>query len=258
MTQVNPGLTGLEEWFPLDETSGNRIGIHSGWEMRDINTVLYGSGIKNNAADFEVSSNESLKDDTAAHFNVGDEDFSIILWHKPESQLSTRLLLARYYFSAGNYRQFYIGLNSSFSYHPTFVVSNDGSSFGRVSWPSALSNGTFYMIAAQHDSVNDKIRISIDAGAWEEADWSNGVFQTTSNRLEIGSYDGSASMADGLIDEVVLAKTLYSLDNLEWFYNGGAGRSYAELIASGLPRVKTYHTRRGINLLGRQGRRLVY
>lgn len=239
---VNPGLTGLEEWFPLNEESGDRTGAHAEWTLTDTNTVGYAAGIKGNAADFEVSNpNEYLISTSGSNFNVGDEDFSIVFWIKPESQLSSRFLVNKYY-TSGNNRQFYTSLLQANSYHPTFVVSDDGTynagHYGMVEWGSALSNGSWYMIVAVHDSVNNLLKISVNAGAWVTQAWSTGVYQTTSNRLQLGAYDVDSLEHDGLMDEVVLAKRAYSLDHVEWFYNSGAGRTYAELV-TGPPGIKT-------------------
>lgn len=228
MTAVNPGIVGLQHWWTMNEASGNRADSYGGVTLTDVNTCGSAAGVKSNAADFIAANAENLSCTDTATLSMGDIDFSISFWMSPD------LVAGTYYFMAkgpntGTAVQ-YEFFHSLIAGVLTFYVAN-GSAGAGAAWGSGLSADTMYHVLSVHDAANNKVKISVNNGAFVEQALTTGSQNTTNDFsiARLGEYNGL--YYDGLIDEVSVWKTALSLANGEFLYNGGAGVTYTDLLA---------------------------
>ena len=88
------------------------------------------------------------------------------------------------------------------------------------------SVGTWYMINAYHDSVNNIIGIAVNNGTPNTAAYSGGVRDGTA-AFELGR-SGGGNYLNGRLDNVAVWKKVLSADQRTWLYNSGLGRRYSE------------------------------
>lgn len=219
----------------LDEASGDRADQVGSSTLTDLNTVGSAAGKFGNAADFEADTSEALicAGDNAA-LSMGDVDFTLRCWVKLESKGATRGILAKWNASSSN-REYALIYNTSNDRYE-FYVSSNGTAIANVTANNhgSPSTGTWYLIHAWHDSVNNQIGISVNAGTANTASYSSGVFDGASS-FSIGYYVGGTQLyMDGLIDDAVVLKN-YVMSSAERTadYNGGTGVAFANWATSG-------------------------
>jgi len=112
-----------------------------------------------------------------------------------------------------------------------FYVSADGTAANVLTSAFAPSLATWYFIVAIHDPVNDIISFIIDNGTPETKAHSTNIFDGTAE-LRIGRR-GNADSADlsGLFDQYGLWNVVLSPGLITQLFNGGAGLSYAQILA---------------------------
>ena len=229
---TNPTETGLEAWWALEEGSGTRLDeTANNNDLADNNTVTSATGKKGDAADFERATTEFLDIADNASLSFGDEDFSIGLWFKMESDPGLMYVINKYDLGAGN-AEYAIRIPNDEI--PEFEVSSDGSAGTSVQQGSALSAGNWYFVVGVHDATANTVGISIDGAAISTASHTTGCNDNTS-RFLIGARDhnsGQLNYYDGLADEAFVYRKALSQDNIDWLYNGGNGRTFSELSAA--------------------------
>lgn len=225
---ISPGSTNLVACWDLDETSGVRYDYtDNNNDLADGNTVLYGSGISGNAADFEMDDNEYLNIADNAYLSMGDIDMTITGWVYLESNTQTQQIIWKYS-STGPSKEymFYFDLATT-----TFrwAVSGDGNvaSIVVASNFGAPSTATWYYFVLQHDATNNQIKISINNGTMNSLGHSTGIYDGNSDFSL--SRNSSTVDFDGMLDTTTIYKRLLTADELTWLYNSGAGRSCASI-----------------------------
>jgi len=222
-------IDNLVAWWSMDEVSGIRADATGSHDLTDVNTVGSASGVVGNAAQFVAANQEYLSHTSNSELRTGDIDFSLLLWLK----LTTAggwVLMSKDIDTPGSHRDYTLDLDSG-SPFPRFYVN--GGAAGIASWGSNLSTGVFYMIAAGHSAASDLMWISVDAQTPVTASTGGAVPDASTAEFRIGAraYSGFEGYTNGLIDEAALFKRDIRSD-LSWFYNGGSGRSYADVLAS--------------------------
>jgi hypothetical protein len=225
---VSPGSTNLVACWDLDETSGTRYDYtDNNSDLTDGNTVLYGTGVSGNAADFEADNNEYLVITDNAYLSMGDIDLTITGWIYLESTAQSQQIIWKYSSTLNNREyMFYYDLGST-----TFrwAVSGDGVS-GTIVVASnfgAPSTDTWYFFTLQHDATNNQVKISINLGTFNSSGHTTGIFDGNSDFSL--SRNSSTVDIDGLLDTVTVYKRILTADELTWLYNSGAGRSCAAI-----------------------------
>ena len=217
-------LTDLVSWWSLDETSGTRYDAHGSNDLADNATVLYGTGKISNAADFEFSVNgEKLTNASPSGLGGGDRDYTIACWFNPESLLTFTGLMSVQAGQGSSVSDWMLitGATSTNLYFYTATSST----WYLVQNTTALSTATWYLAIAEYDSVNDTLRLSINNGTAAETT-SVPASNTTGNGFIMGSYGGSTSYYDGLIDEAAFWARLLTTDEKTALYNSGSGIAY--------------------------------
>ena len=221
MALVNPGITGLVSWWPFDETSGNAQDSHGTNHLTPYGgTIASATGKVGNARDLESSSSQYFMKalNSSLQFNG---DVTVGMWFKPESIGTAQVLLD--FSGTGGYR-LRIGTTGTLQ----FSV-DDGSTLTSVYWGTDLTTGSWYYILGWHDDVNNKIYIQVNNGTPVSVAFTGTMAVPTGN-LYLGQSGDAAAYTDGIIDETFIARRVYTDDERSWFWNGGAGRRYTDLI----------------------------
>jgi len=227
----NPRKTNFIAWWSLDEEGGTRADSHGSNNLTDQNTVLFGSGVQGNAADFERSNIEGLEITDNADLSFGDEDFTLFCWAKLESAVADMALMSKFD-AAVNTKEYYLYYDQSDDRFK-FVVSNDGTSEASVIADNlgSPSVDTWYFIVAWHDSVNNTINIQVNNGPEDSETYSSGCNDNTS-KFALGGRDHGASgldFYDGLLDEAGVTAEVWDASERTWMFNHGSGRVYSDL-----------------------------
>lgn len=225
-------------FWPLDEASGNAIDAHSsGLTLTETSGTIDAAAAAgpdgSNARDFEDADTEYFARTSEALLETGDIDFTVQAWVKAESLSSFPIPVRKgsttdgtvewalfVDTSSGNVVQF--GVNGV-----TYVGINSG---------SAISVGSWACIHAWHDSVNNQIGISINAGTAATAAHSAGVTISSAYPFAVGASIGQALYWDGLLQRVGFWKRVLTSGERTSLYNSGSGMSYAAMsgVAGGV------------------------
>ena len=213
-------------YWPLNEASGTRVDDVGSNDLTDTNTVASAAGVFGNAADFEAGNSESLDSASTSDLQTGDVDFLWRAWVKLESVPTFPVLLRKG--NAGNAAREYVLFYDHVSSRLTWEVCSAGSTATQVlaNTAGALSTGTWYLVHAWHDSVNNQIGVSAN-GVTDTAAHSDGVRSST-GAFNLGAGTDQSIYWDGLIDDVVLLKGyLLSAAERAQDYQGGGGVAFA-------------------------------
>jgi hypothetical protein len=224
----------LTAYWSCDEASGNLLDSHGGNDLTDNNTVGSGTGKVSGGRDFEADSSEYFSIADNADLSTGDIDFTLQAWVQLESKGSVRVIVGKWP-AVGNFE--YLLYYDSGADRFTAVVSSNGSNVISVVANNlgSPSTGTWYLIHFWHDSVNNLIGISANAGAADTTAHSGGV-RDGNGPLNVGrNDDGDTHFWDGLIDEIGFWKRVLTSDERTELYNGGSGRDYAYITGGAAP-----------------------
>jgi hypothetical protein len=214
LQQTNPGTTGLVAWWPMNEASGTREDVHGSSDLTDNNTVLSTTGVQGNAALFVAANTEYLSITDNADLSAGDIAFSIFGWVRRDSATATQVFWSKF----GSEYQFYYG-------SPNVVWRTGGTTLSS----GAPASGAFNFVVMWHDPSTDLIYLQINNGTVVSTAFSSGIPDST-EPFRVGRNSGGF-YCDCAVDELAIAKRVYTSDERTWLYNSGAGRSYSDLIA---------------------------
>lgn len=159
--------------------------------------------------------------------NLGDQDFTLVTHVNPDT-VASGLGGIFSKFGGGSNRAWTLYRNTT---SVTFQVSSDGGGAGATSLTVAgLTVGQWTPIIAVHDSVNDKIKLSLNRANFSELAHSGGAWEDCPTSMSIGHFQGGADYFDGLIDDTMII--LKALSQAE--ANAIAGKSYEDIIALGI------------------------
>ena len=196
-------------FWPFNETSGTRSDKSlNANTLADNATVLYGSGVRGNAADFERDNLETLSISDNASISMGDIDFTFAAWVKFETASIGRTIIAKTDYGSDNDYQLQVGADNKIY---LYVTITGGSWAGSVSTTNTYSDtGTWHFVVAWHDAVNNQLGIQVDNGTADTVSYSS-EYAMEPGQFIIGSDRNDAGLGshmDGLIDEVLITKTM--------------------------------------------------
>lgn len=218
-------LMSLVAYWKLDEASGTRADSLGVSNLTDNNTVTQNPGKVSNAAQFTAANSESLSiaDNTA--LSTGDIDFTVAAWVYLDTLAVTQILAAKSSnigAAANNEYALYYASTARFIFRvstgavDTLLTAN---TFGAP----ALS--TWYLVIAWHDSVNNVIGISVNAGTPDTSAYASGVVDST-NAFRLGADTQAGRYLNGRLDEVAVWKRVLTSNERARLYNAGAGVTY--------------------------------
>jgi hypothetical protein len=219
---IAPRNRRLVAYWKLEEASGNRLDSIGGNHLTPVATPGNAAGIIGNGALFVRASSQYLTIPHNPDLAVGDIDFSIDCWVSLVSDVAMDLV--QKYVTLGAQRQWALTYKATTD---RFEFTIDRNGAGVLTTVTASTFGTpslgvWHYVAAGHDSVNNLIWISVNAGAKNTASISTGVYNGTA-AFSIGR-SGAEGYADAVIDEVGFWKCTLSANDLTSRHAGGAGR----------------------------------
>lgn len=249
--------TSLVSYWELEETSGTRVDSHGSNDLSDNNTVLYGTGILGNGADFERTNTEYLTITDAAQSGldiVG--DFTLSCWVKfeslPASGEAVYLMTKRgSTANLGGYSLRYSNESGTLYIWSEFQnTSSPFNSFKKGAFTA--STGIWYHFATAVDVSAEDHRIIVNGVPLTSLTTvASGVTSpsNTDSRFTMGAYGDNSHPMDGLIDEAAIwskqityaeARALYGYGTPPEYEVGGA--------ASGPANLKSYNTNLKANI----------
>lgn len=235
-----PLTTDLISYWSLSDAND----AHGSNHLTNNNSVPFVAGKVGNAADFEASSSHSLTRADNAGLSTGDIDFTIACWVNLESTGGNRSIFQK---ADSNGLEYDLMTNGGTF---QFRVSS-GTGFANLTLVAGPNNGattsTWFFLVAEHDSVNDLIKLSIDGGAFTTAAYSSGSYDSGAP-VNLGGYVAFGEYTDGLVDEAAFWKRCLSDAEVDELYNAGAGRDYAYVSGGGgganIPAIMASYRRR--------------
>jgi len=221
----------LQAYWKLDEASGSRADSHGSNTLTDNNTVTQAAGKIGNAAQFTRANSEYLSIADNAALSTGNIDFTVAAWVYLDSKPAGDFLyIATKSSTVGPVVEFNLYYNVATVDRFVFEIFNNPPSISRVATANnfgAASLGAWYHVVGWHDSVNDLVGISVNAGTANTTATSGTAPGDTAGAFELGRYGALASRYhNGRIDEVGFWKRVLTADERTALYNGGAGLAY--------------------------------
>jgi len=220
---TNPGTANLLSYWSLNETSGTRSDSHGTNHLTDINTVEYADGIQSNASDHERGNSEFL---TGTAFGAAtDGNYSVSVWVKAES-FPTAEYSGIIHSADGSDGDWFLGVGSAGE-----IMINREPNYKFYSANGVLSLDTWYHIAYSYNSSTDQVALYVNNASVSMTRAADDLLSNTG--LAIGMKRTYPNQYwDGLIDECAVWNDMLTADEIDWLYNSGTGRTYAELGTS--------------------------
>ena len=215
--------TNLQGYWTLDEESGTRAdSTANGNDLTDNNTVGFGTGKQDNAADFEATNTEylSITDATQTGLDItGDLSFS--MWINAESIGSENALFSKVTAGEVGYRFRYQGGTNN-----RFLLSTDG--IQKLA-SKTLSTATWYHVAGSYDASAGTCQIWVDGVPLTLMTGLNTSISDNSEDFELGAITniGFINEWDGLIDETAIWNKVLTFGEVQDLYAQGAAIPYA-------------------------------
>jgi hypothetical protein len=218
----------LVSYWKLDEASGSAIDAVGSETLTDNNTVTSAAGKVGGARQFTVGNAEYLSHADDANLSAGDIDFTFQAWVQLSGGLvADRVILAKTPAAGQGPREYYLRYSSTFN---RFQLQVQGATGGVVVVTAnnggPVSAGVWYLVHAWHDSVNNLIGISVNAGTADTTAHSLGVSDGTGSFTIGKDGDFTGDYWNGLIDEVGFWKRVLTPTERTTLYNGGQGLGY--------------------------------
>lgn len=242
MPATNPGTANLIACYELEEAIGTRSDAHGSADLTDGSSVGSNTGVVGDAVYLRAISSDHLYRTSDTALDVSGGDFSICFWMKLASLNITTQILVRQ--GAGNTRSYnFTMLNSNVV---RFAVSS-GASWSYADHGTTLSSGTWYFVYGRFDDSANLIYVNV-YGQTEASAFFSGTLYSGSNNFYLGSTPTPSAYFDGYIDQLMLFNDYLTNDEVDWLYNSGSGRAYADFSSgSGLSipvAMATYRRRR--------------
>jgi len=216
-------LTNLVSYWKMDEASGSALDAHGSNTLTPDGGGTIGSsaGKISTARILTAANSQSFSISDNASVSLGDIDCTIIGWFKATT-LPTFDFVSKD-IETGSDREYLVGYNGS---RMRFGVFSAAGAFTQIvaNTFGALSTGTWYHVAAWHDSVNNILGISVN-GTSDTVSYSSGI-RDAAARFAIGSRGANANRLDGLVDEIGLWKRMLTPTERANIYNSGSGLAY--------------------------------
>lgn len=220
--------------WKLEEVSGSRADSVGANTLTDVNTVTQAVGKQGSCASFTAASLEALTCADNAAVSTGNVDWTFACWFFTGTFASFGCLASKGWTAAGTVNaEWILYVDTSASNKPFFGVCS-GTTTGGVQSTVACVISTWYYVAVWHDSVNDRIGISVN-GTATTATHAPGIndgtlsFKLGADEVSHGLYWG------GRIDEASLWKRVVDSVDLATLYNAGAGLAFPWPAAAAQP-----------------------
>lgn len=223
-----PIITDLISYYSFQ---GDLNDAHGTNHLTNNNGVTFVSGLVGQEANFVAASNQFGS--IAHNANLILANCTICGWVKFNAgQIGTATTvdpIAKWIGGTANLQNFVIRKTSADVMQA--IVSSDGSNTDSVSSAVAITASTRFFVAFRHDGVAHTIDIRVNATDATPVSHLNDIFPGASD-LNVGCITSGTTNLDGTMDEWGIWRLRRLSDaDLDWLYNSGAGRSYADIVA---------------------------
>lgn len=222
-TPASSLLTGLVNYWAMDEASGTRADSAGSVTLTDVNTVGAVAGKHNNAASYVLGSAETL---TAPGFSLPSGDMTLSFWLQPAIDNDDA---QRGFFGIGTTWTSATALNIYWvpaSDKLRLLCGDDAGAYKNVDSLTAVPFGSWYHVVVTYTASTKVYTIYVngDAGASTPA-LTGGPYRTASTLWAGGRYN-VAAYETHYLDEVGIWSRVLSADERATLYNSGAGKFY--------------------------------
>lgn len=227
----------LISFWELEEVSGTRADAvtASANNLTDNNTVTQQvPGKVGNAALFTAANSEWLSRASNSSLQLGGTSWTFGCWANVVSVGGgvQQTFIAKWDGGA-NTREYQLTINQTTTGKVDLSVSSDGTGGANVktlSSTTSMVSGTTAFVVGTYDGST--LSLYLDAGTPVTVAWASGVFNG-STEFDLGRLGSSAAYLNGWLDQAFVYKRCLSAGEISTLYNGGAGLSYAALVALG-------------------------
>jgi hypothetical protein len=210
-------LTGLVNYWPMQEVSGNRSDVVGGVSLADNNTVGSGTGhVQATAARFVAANSEYFSN---AALSFGDANYTWALWMNADVVVNNSVLLIKGIADLAEYLliESLIDVNRyqlAWKTRAQLDFTTSGILFRNV----------WHLIVVAHDATNNQIYISVD-GVAPVPVATAGSPATSAQLFTIGNH-AATFFYDGFVEQVGRWSRVLTASDITSLWNGGAGRTY--------------------------------
>ena len=224
-------LQSLIGWWALDEASGDAIDSASGGLNLTANATP-GTAVGKVATcrTLEAASSQYFNRTSGTNFGCANIAFFWSLWVKWVSQGDARRVFshAKNDFSFINYELYESG-NGGLVFRAWSAGLGGNKA---VTYSGALSTGLWYHIVCGQDAPDGNLFIAVNNSTPDTAALAGLIPAAGDGQFNLGRYAaGENSYIDAYIDEVGFWKRAPLVGEIDFQYNAGAGRSYAQTAA---------------------------
>lgn len=231
--QVDTGgtlLTGLEAYYKLDETSGNRVDVSvNGRDMTDNNTVGATTGKVNGAAAFLTANSEYL---SRASFLDNPTNMSAAFWVKSATDATYAFITKSNDVVNNDDAGWAIYASSVNNFARAFFVTDVSNNLKYQGATSLIDDAWHFVVVSKSGTT---ITIYVDNGTDEAVDaGSAGTLGSTSNAhaVVIGAQAVPNLYFNGALDEIGLWSKALSAQERTDLYNAGNGQTMVQAGAA--------------------------
>lgn len=221
--------------YELNETSGTRADTNTtnANDLTDNNTVLYGTGKQGSAADFELSTSESLEDATTSGLPTGNGARTITAWVNFESlpPNDTGMYIVDYGGEVAN-QEFNLAIVNLSNVKYFWM---DRYNAATISTTYSFSTATWYFFALTYDGTNLKWYVN---NTLHDTKSVGATLSTANDDFNIGRKGVSTqnlAFMDGLVDIVEIYDRVLTADEMTALYNSGSGVACAGRATASAP-----------------------
>lgn len=225
----------LVAYWPLDEASGNALDVAGTTPLTAINAPGTTTGKVVTARTFARASNRYFRSANVPALQVPNTDFSFSVWVFLQGASGMQTIFGKDQQNVAETMREYT-LEHDLSGLPAV---NQLRWYVRgltnpAKW-TGITQNVWHHVVCVYETATKAQRLYVD-GAGPVTAFGTTAMTYTGNEFRVGtSYDAGPGRAfesnslDGALDELSMWKRALSASEVAWLYNGGAGRSYAEV-----------------------------
>lgn len=223
--------TGLVEFWAMDGTSGNEVGLHAGLTLTAYNAPSYGAGpIYANARECLEASSQYFEC-TSQDLNLTGS-LTVASWFLVTTW-PTSSPLDYHWFACNGGSQWNGGygmrLNQAHGIVSDLYAKANG--YSQIHYSASYTNAlnTWFLVMQWYDADADSHGVQVDANAASTESWAYGC-ASANYAFTVGRKpSGDLNYYDGRFGPIMVWSRALSAEERSWLYNDGSGREYADL-----------------------------
>ena len=232
--------TNFTSYWQSNEASGNLIDSQGSNTLTETNgAIASATGKIAGCRDYVVANARYFSINDNASLSPGAGSFTFAFWAQLRSTGADRVAIGKYS-TTGNQREFmflYNNTSNRFELRTTDAGTSSPAFSVLANAFGAPSLNTWYYIVGGRDGSTNELFLSVNAGTENTTSSVPAVFNGT-GPFQMGALGvtGGSLYWDGLLDEIGYWNRRLTAVEIAWLYNGGTGRSYAEILAEATTR----------------------